>query len=125
MENNFNTPAQVIDSSIIGQVTKANLPLGKMILLGILAGAFIAIGGAASNVAVHNIPNVGLARTLAGAIFPVGLLLVVVVGGEFFTGNCLMLMALMDKKISVSSMIRNLVVVYFCNLVGALIIDIL
>ena len=125
MENNFNTPAQVIDSSINGQVTKANLPLGKMILLGILAGAFIAIGGAASNVAVHNIPNVGLARTLAGAIFPVGLMLVVLVGGELFTGNCLMLMALMDKKISVSSMIRNLVVVYFSNLVGALIIDIL
>lgn len=125
MENNFNTPAQVVDSSINGQVAKANLPLGKMILLGILAGAFIAIGGAASNVAVHNIPNVGLARTLAGAIFPVGLMLVVLVGGELFTGNCLMLMALMDKKISVSSMIRNLVVVYFSNLVGALIIDVL
>lgn len=125
MENNFNTPAQVVDSSINGQVTKANLPLGKMILLGMLAGAFIAIGGAASNVAVHNIPNVGLARTLAGAIFPVGLMLVVLVGGELFTGNCLLLMALMDKKISVSSMIRNLVVVYFSNLVGALIIDVL
>jgi len=64
-----------------------------------MAGAFIAFGGAASNVAVHDISNVGLARTLAGVIFPVGLMLVVLVGGELFTGNCLMIMARMDKKI--------------------------
>lgn len=125
MERNFHTPAEVVDQSINGQVTKANLPLGKMILLGILAGAFIAIGGAASNVAVHDIPNIGLARTLAGAIFPVGLMLVVLVGGELFTGNCLMLMARLNKKITTLAMIRNLVVVYLSNLVGALIIDVL
>jgi len=98
MESNFNTPAQVVDNCINGQINKANLPLVKMILLGIMAGAFIAFGGAASNVAVHDISNVGLARTLAGVIFPVGLMLVVLVGGELFTGNCLMIMARMDKK---------------------------
>lgn len=125
MDNMFNTPSEVVDSSINGQVTKANLPLGKMILLAIMAGAFIAIGGAASNVAVHDIPNVGLARTLAGAIFPVGLMLVVLVGGELFTGNCLLFMAYLHKKITASSMLRNLVVVYFANLIGALIIDVL
>ena len=125
MESNFNTPAQVVDSNINGQINKANLPLVKMILLGIMAGAFIAMGGAASNVAVHDISNVGLARTLAGAIFPVGLMLVVLVGGELFTGNCLLIMARMDKKISTLSMLRNLIVVYISNLVGALIIDLL
>ena len=98
MENSLYTPSEVLDNNINGEVTKANLPLGKMILLGLLAGAFIAIGGAASNVAVHDISNVGLARTLAGAIFPVGLMLVVLVGGELFTGNCLMLMAYFEKK---------------------------
>ena len=123
MENSLYTPSEVLDNNINGEVTKANLPLGKMILLGLLAGAFIAIGGAASNVAVHDISNVGLARTLAGAIFPVGLMLVVLVGGELFTGNCLMLMAYFDKKISGLSFIRNLVIVYISNLVGALIID--
>lgn len=125
MESNFNTPAQVVDSSINSQINKANLPLVKMILLGIMAGAFIAIGGAASNVAVHDISNVGLSRTLAGAIFPVGLILVVLVGGELFTGNCLMIMARMDKKINTISMIRNLIVVYVSNLAGALMIDLL
>ena len=125
MENSLYTPSEVLDNNINAEVTKANLPLGKMILLGLLAGAFIAIGGAASNVAVHNISNVGLARTLAGAIFPVGLMLVVLVGGELFTGNCLMLMAYFDKKISGSSILRNLIIVYISNLVGALIIDVL
>lgn len=125
MDKGFYTPLEVIDNTIDGQVTKANLPLGKMILLGIMAGAFIALGGVASNVAVHNITNVGLARTLAGAIFPVGLMLVVLIGGELFTGNCMMIMACMDKKIKVLQMIRNLVVVYFSNLIGALIIDVL
>lgn len=125
MDKSFYTPVEVVNNSIDGQVTKATLPLGKMILLGIMAGAFIAFGGVASNVAVHNIANVGLARTLAGAIFPVGLMLVVLVGGELFTGNCLMIMACIDKKIKTSQLIRNLVVVYISNLIGALIVDIL
>ena len=125
MESSFHSPLEIADNNIKSGITKANLPLVKMILLGIMAGAFIALGGVASNVAVHNIENVGLARTLAGAIFPVGLMLVVFTGSELFTGNCLMLTALLDKKIKALQIIRNLVVVYFSNLVGALIIDLL
>lgn len=125
MEKQFFSPKEVVDNSIDGQITKATLPTGKMILLGILAGAFIALGGAASNVAVHDISNVGLARTLAGTIFPVGLMLVLLVGGELFTGNCLMLMAYLNKKITGKQIVRNLVIVYFTNLIGALIIDVL
>ena len=126
MDNNFYyTPAKMFQNMIEAEVTKAKLPTRKMILLGILAGAFIAIGGAASNVAVHNISNVGLARTLAGAIFPVGLMLVVLVGGELFTGNCLMIMAYLDKKFPLSALLRNLVTVYFSNLIGALAVDVL
>lgn len=125
MEGYMNSPLEIVNNNIKSGVTKANLPLVKMILLGIMAGAFIALGGVASNVAVHNIENVGLARTLAGAIFPVGLMLVVFTGSELFTGNCLMLTALLDKKIKALQILRNLAVVYFSNLIGALIIDFL
>lgn len=125
MSNNFNTPAEVIDVNIACGVTKANLPLLKMILLGIMAGAFIAVGGATSNVAVHTIADVGIARTLAGAIFPVGLMMIVFVGGELFTGNCMISMALSQKQVTLSKMLRNLVVVYFSNLIGALLTDVL
>jgi len=125
MDKHFNTPSEVIEGNINAGVGKANLPLGRMILLGIMAGAFIALGGATSSTAVHSISDVGLARTLAGAIFPVGLMMIVFVGGELFTGNCLITMAVMDKKATVMQMVRNLVVVYLSNLVGALIVDLL
>lgn len=125
MDNNFNSPDQVILGNIKTGVVKAERSIPQMILLGIMAGAFIALGGATSNVAVHGIADVGLSRALAGAIFPVGLMLIVFVGGELFTGNCLISMAVLDKKTSIGKMIQNLVIVYFSNLVGALIIDFL
>lgn len=118
----MNNSKEIIEMNMNGAVNKANLKLSKMICLGILAGMFIALGAATSNTAVHTIQDVGLARTLAGAIFPVGLMMIVFVGGELFTGNCLMIMAVMDKKIKVSAMIRNLVVVFLSNLIGSLII---
>lgn len=123
MGNLMNTPAEIVEANVKAGEGKGNLPLGKMILMGMLAGAFIAIGGAASNTAAHAIENVGVARTVAGAIFGVGLMLVVFMGAELFTGNCLMITSVMDKKITWAKAIRNLVVVYFSNLLGALIFD--
>lgn len=125
MDNHFNAPNEVIAGNIKAGTVKAELPLVKMILLGIMAGAFIALGGATSSTAVHGISDVGLARTLAGAIFPVGLMMIVFVGGELFTGNCLITMAVLHKKVTVTKMLRNLAVVYFSNLIGALVIDFL
>ena len=68
MDNHFNTPAEVIDLSIKVCENKTRLPLGKMILLGIMAGAFIPFGGATSSTAAHAVENVGIARALAGCI---------------------------------------------------------
>ncbi len=118
----MNSSKEIVEINMNGGVNKANLKLSKMICLGIMAGMFIALGAATSNTAVHTIKDVGLARTLAGVVFPVGLMMIVLVGGELFTGNCLMLMAVMDKRIKVSQMLRNLVVVFFSNLIGSLII---
>lgn len=121
----INTPREIVDSNMDGAVQKANLGLSKMIAMGILAGMFIGVGGAASNTAAHSVANVGLARVLSGCIFPVGLLMIVLVGAELFTGNCLMIMATMDKRIRVRLLLRNLIVVFFSNLVGALLFDVL
>ena len=117
MEQHFNTPAEVIDNNMKAGEGKAHLPLGKMILLGIMAGAFIALGGATSSTAAHAIDNVGLARFVAGIIFPVGLMIIVFVGGELFTGNCLIVMDVVGKKVTWFECIRNLIVVYFSNLI--------
>lgn len=125
MEKRYHSPSEVVELNMRASEVKAKLPLGKMILLGIMAGIFIALGGATSSTAAHNIENVGIARMLAGAVFPIGLMMIVFVGGELFTGNGLMVMDVMDKRITWGQFIRNLIVVYFSNLLGALIIDVL
>ena len=108
-----------------GTAAKAAKPVAKIFVAAIMAGMFIAFGGSSSNVAVFGIENVGLARTLAGCIFPVGLMLIVLVGGELFTGNCMMIGGVMTGRIKAIQMIRVLVTVYLGNLVGSLIVSFL
>lgn len=122
MENHYYTPAQIVENGINLGIDKANLNLLKMIIKGVFAGIFIALGAVASNLAVHNITDVGIARTIAGVVFPVGLMMVIMTGSELFTGNCLISLALFDKKITLIQMMRNLVVVYFSNMLGSILI---
>lgn len=115
----FQTITEVIEQNIRNGIKKTNLTTKKLILLGIAAGFFIGIGAEASSLAMHGISNVGLARTVAGAVFPIGLMLIVLLGGELFTGNCLISMAVYDKKAKLKGMIRNLTIVYISNFIGA------
>lgn len=101
-------------------VSKAKLPFLQMFVLALLAGAFIGFGGAAYTVAMTGVDaTYGPARLLGGLVFSLGLILVVVGGAELFTGNALMVMAAVDRKISAREMIRSWTVVYLGNLVGA------
>ncbi len=123
MENTqTNSPSEILEGNIKTEVKRVNMPIFKLVLLGILAGMFIAGGAAASNVAMHNISNVGLARLVAGVIFPVGLMMIVIVGGELFTGDCLLILGIMDKKYNVLQAIKVLVIVFITNLLGSVII---
>jgi formate transporter len=115
-------PNQLCDVSIKSGVTKSKIALVQCIVLGLLAGAFIALGAVVAAVASHSITNVGVAKLVAGGVFPVGLILVVICGAELFTGNVLMLVPILDKKIKITSMLRNWVIVFLANLVGAIII---
>lgn len=121
----MHSPKEIIDINMSSAVNKANLRLRKMMVLGILAGMFIALGGVASQTASHAITNVSAAKIAAGAVFPIGLLMIVLVGGELFTGNCLMIMATMDKQIRFRRFMRNLIGVFVANTMGALLIAIL
>lgn len=115
----FSTPPQIVAANINAAKGKTETSLFRMILLGIFAGMFIAGGASASSLAMHAISNVGLARLVAGAIFPVGLMMIVLVGGELFTGDCLMIMGCVHGKYSVLSMVRVLVIVYLSNMLGS------
>ena len=84
------------------------------------AGMFIAFGGFAGQTISHSIENVGLAKFATGAVFPVGLMLVVIAGAELFTGNNLIIIGYMDGKITLSQLLRNWVIVYLGNFVGSI-----
>ena len=115
----ISTPSQIVAANMAAAKGKTELPLLRMILLGIFAGMFIAGGASASSLAMHAISNVGLARLVAGAIFPVGLMMIVLVGGELFTGDCLMIMGCVHGKFSAVKMVKVLVVVYLSNFIGS------
>lgn len=101
-------------------VAKAQLPLGQMLVLAILAGAFIGFGGAAYTTTMTGAdPGFGPVRVLGGVVFSLGLILVIVGGAELFTGNALMTMAAVDGRISLRQLLRNWGVVYMGNLIGA------
>ena len=102
---------------------KANETVFELFIFGILAGMYIAFG---ANVAIAVLSggtlDPGLARFLAGSVFSVGLMLVLILGSELFTGNILMTIGLIDQKYSFIKVLRSWLVVYFGNLLGAIII---
>ena len=116
---NFVPPQQIVSSNIAAAKGKTQLPLLRLVLLSIFAGMFIACGASASSVAMHAIGNVGLARLTAGAIFPVGLMMIVFVGGELFTGDCLMIMGYLHREYRLVEVLRVLTVVFLSNFAGA------
>ncbi len=117
--SNILLPQQIVSANIRASKEKTRLSILPMILLGIFAGMFIACGASASSVAMHAISNVGLARLIAGCVFPVGLMMIVFVGGELFTGDCLMIMGCLHREFSVVRMFRVLLVVFLSNFLGA------
>lgn len=102
-------------------VAKTRLPIVSLLMLGMLAGAFIALGSL-YYVVVASDPALGWAarRVLGGAVFSLGLLLVVVAGAELFTGNNLLAMAWADGKVSTTQVLFNWLVVCTANFAGAL-----
>ena len=106
MQSLLNVPAEVVSANINAAVAKAAARKG-VFCPGDHGGCFIAMGAQSSSLAVHNITDVGIARTLAGCIFPVGLMMIVFVGGELFTGDCMMSMACMKGRIGFGSLLRD------------------
>lgn len=125
MEKGYFLPKEVFENNVNEGIGKANQSIFRVILFGILAGAFIAIGGEASNVAIHGVTNPGLAKTLAGVVFPVGLMMILIVGGQLFTGNCLLFMGTLEHKLTWKKMGLNWILVYFSNFIGSLLITFL
>ena len=110
---------ETIKKYIDGCQTKMNMSSNELMGKSILAGVLIGLGAAASSVAAHAIGNVGIARLVAAVVFPVGLMMVIMLGAELFTGDCLIAMNVIDGKQRIVDAIRLLVSVYIGNFIGA------
>ncbi|WP_352418635.1 formate/nitrite transporter family protein [Proteiniborus sp.] len=122
MEKKYLAPSEITKAIIFSAETKANLSITRMLILGVMAGVYVGFGGFAYIVVIQTLGNVdiGLAKLLGASVFPVGLMLVVFSGSELFTGNNLMTLALMDKKITLAGMLRNWIFVYLGNFIGSI-----
>ena len=123
---NHMKPAETLKALIETSKVKASMPIKRMVIFGIFAGAYIAFAGAGANMAAYGLlsstETFGLGKILSGTIFTVGLIMVVLGGAELFTGNTTMIAAVIDKRITVSSMLKNWVIVYICNFIGGVLI---
>lgn len=126
MEKRILKPAEITDYTIAMAQDKAGGSFRKLFILGILAGAFIAFAAEGSNMAAFNLfaspETYGLGKALAGVVFGTGLMLVMLAGGELFTGNTLILAAVLERKVTIGRMLRNWFIVYAGNLAGSLLI---
>ncbi|MCR9257624.1 MAG: formate/nitrite transporter family protein [Alphaproteobacteria bacterium] len=114
------SPAQI--ASLVDEVgvKKCALSFQQTLMLAILAGGFIAIGAMLFLVAITGSElGFGPTRLLGGAAFSIGLIAVVLGGAELFTGNNLIVMAWADGKVSGFALLRNWVLVYIGNMIGA------
>jgi formate/nitrite transporter len=103
----------------IGAV-KATLPFLNLVALGVLAGAFIALGANFfTTVTTSTELGYGPTRLLGGVAFSLGLILVVIAGAELFTGNNLMVMAWAARRVSTGALLRAWALVYAGNFIGA------
>jgi formate transporter len=113
-------PAEMAQRVETGGVDKSKLETGRLLALGVLAGAFIALGAAfATSVGAGSTLGFGPTRLLMGAVFSLGLILVVVGGGELFTGNNLLVMAWLHRRVTIAQVLRNWGIVYTGNFLGA------
>lgn len=122
MPNHFDAhkPKEIAELIETAGVAKAHMPAMQMFVLAMLAGAFIGFGAAAYSMTMAGVEaGFGPARVLGGLVFSLGLILVIVGGAELFTGNALMVMAVVDRKLTLSRLLRSWGIVYVGNLVGA------
>jgi len=122
----YKQPYEIVKAINRAGLSKAHMTVSKTLIMGFLAGAFIAFGGFLAIMVGGGIPviqanNPGLQKFIFGAVFPVGLMLVVIAGSELFTGNtAVSIPGVLSGRISWLGWLKNLSLSYTGNLVGSL-----
>jgi len=124
------SPSEILDAATDAGIAKAagtnTGGLCRLLTGSILAGAYIALGGTLSVAIGYGFPeitaaNPGLQKLLSGLVFPIGLMLVVILGADLFTGNnALLVPPLVQRKLTVGKVLSNWIIVWTGNFAGAL-----
>jgi formate/nitrite transporter len=120
------TPPQIAEK--LGDVCqgKCRTPMKKFFVLAILAGVFIAFGAQLSIIVGSDVTlGFGFTKFAVGAVFSVGLMLVVVAGAELFTGDNLIVISALEKKVRWGELLKAWIAVYIGNLIGSVLIALL
>ncbi len=129
MDIGCKTPATVADTlTRTVCVKKVQASALKLTILGIFAGVYIGFGAQLAIMVTHDMAGflgVGMAKLIAGAVFSVGLMLVVIAGAELFTGNNLIFLSVLDRQVSVGKWLRNWTIVFLANFAGSLLLVLL
>jgi len=121
----FKTPSELAQGACSVAVSKSRWSVVQMLILGIFAGAYIGFAGFLYTVVTHDLvgfAGVGFTKFLGGAVFSVGLMLVVIAGGELFTGNCMMPMGILSGCVTTGQVLRNWLWVYLANFLGSVLV---
>lgn len=114
----MHSPLEIARSFVEIGTHKVRVSALKMVILGIFAGMFIGFAGIASNVAGATVSNPSISRLVSACVFPAGLAMVLIAGSELFTGNNLIIIAVLEKKIKMREMLKNWFFVFIGNFVG-------
>lgn len=123
--SNYLIPDQIKEYTLDIGVKKANYTFRKSFMLSFMGGMFISLAAIGSLIATCTINNMSVAALIAGIVFSAGLMMVVIAGGDLFTGNVLLIIAVLNNKISYLKMLINLLYTFIGNLCGSLFIVIL
>ncbi len=118
----MHSPLEIARNYVEVSIHKTKLSAFKMIILGFFAGMFIGFAGIASTTASSTIANPSVAKLVGAIVFPSGMAMVLIAGSELFTGNTLMILGLLEKKITAAEMLRNWVFVFIGNFIGAAVV---
>jgi formate/nitrite transporter len=120
----FHPPVAIVAKAGDAGKYKVGLPAWNMLLRGFMAGAYIAMGGALATVCATGVATflgAGFAKLILGAVFPVGLIIIVLTGAELFTGDAMLApVAAFIHKVSWASVINLWIWVYIGNLIGSI-----
>ena len=117
------SPDKILDKVSNAYVGKARASSKKLLVLSFLAGAFIAMAAQGSTFASFNLlankETLGLGKLIQGLTFTPGLIFVLIAGAELFTGNKLMIVSVVDKKLKLKELLRAWGIVYLGNFLGS------